>query len=68
MYVKNAIALLMYIVNRGGCMGCREMDVWKNDLTKVDGLWYNLNIMILGKSLIWVLFIILVGKGTGLVI
>jgi hypothetical protein len=58
----------MYIVNRGGWMGCRERDMWKKDLTKVDGLWYNLVIMSLGKSLIWVLFIILVGNGSGLVI
>jgi hypothetical protein len=49
-------------------MGCRERDMWKKDLTKVDGLWYNLVIMSLGKSLIWVLFIILVGNGSGLVI
>jgi hypothetical protein len=42
--------------------------VEKGDLTKVDRLWYNLGIMSLGKSLIWVLFIILVGSDSGLVI
>jgi hypothetical protein len=55
----------MYIVNRGGLDG---WGLWKRDLTKADDLWYNINIMSLGKSLIWVLFIILVGSGPGLVI
>jgi hypothetical protein len=42
-------------------MGCGERDMWKRGLTRVDDLWYNINIMSLGKSLIWVLFIVLVG-------
>jgi hypothetical protein len=52
----------MYIINRRGWMGCGERDMWKRGLTRFDDLWYNINIMSLGKSLIWVLFIILVGS------